>query len=172
MNPTKPQDIWNTELHDLRDGSHLPALLACVAATTGSILEIGAGSHSTPMLHAMSPNRWLVSAENDPYWRGVFGVYGNGTHTMSEGDGETLNELSSTHWSVVLVDSFPISQRWKSVSLFLPRADYVVVHDAQMEDVMGPIWPLIKKVPNQFMHKRFWPWTLVLSNTRPIPDIP
>ena len=49
-------------------GSHLPILLRAMKATTGPVLELGAGIYSTPILHALCQieGRKLVTYESDP----------------------------------------------------------------------------------------------------------
>jgi len=37
----------------VENGTHLPALLACVSRTAGGVIELGVGHFSTPILHAV-----------------------------------------------------------------------------------------------------------------------
>jgi len=186
--PADPKDMWKTEVQDLQAASHLPLTLACIATTEGPVLEIGVGFHSTPLLHSLlaGMQREFVSAESDPYWREVFEPIYALPRTIPSGCATTcydghhfvedtmanLEMLATKHWSVVLVDDSPGYPRCENVKLFLPVSDYVLVHDAQGEDIMEPMRPIIKDVPHQFMHKRYFPWTLALSLTRAIPHVP
>ena len=185
--PENPLEIWNhstawgTGVEDLQAASHLPLFLACIAATEGPVLEIGVGFHSTPIIHSLlgALGREFVSAESDQYWIDVFKRDyecppddGGFSHQFLVDDDSTIKSLAETEWAVVLVDDSPGYPRCDNVKLFLPVADYVLVHDAQGEDIMGPMRPVIKDVKHQFMHKRFFPWTLALSNCKPIPHVP
>jgi hypothetical protein len=185
--PENPHDIWNQYspwgpgVDDLQAASHLPLFLACIAATEGPVLEIGVGFHSTPIIHSLlgALGREFVSAESNPYWIDVFkpdytcALDDAGfSHTFLLDDYPTLKTLTERHWGVVLVDDSPGPPRCDNVSMFLPVSDYVLVHDAQGEDIMVPMRPVIKDVPYQFMHKRYYPWALALSNFRPIPHVP
>jgi len=159
-------------LIDFGAGSHLPVLLACLRATTGPVLEIGCGHISTPCLHsACCPWRPLVSLEENPHWLAVFQEWAVDGHRVEADSPENLAQHARQPWSVVFVDDSPGPPRAENVRLFLPVADYVVVHDAQGEDIMVPMRPVIAGVPHQLMHRRFFPWTLALSMTRPIPAV-
>lgn len=54
--------------------THVPALTACLAATTGPVLEVGAGIWSTPILHAACAptRRHLLTMEGKPEWLARF----------------------------------------------------------------------------------------------------
>lgn len=156
----------------LAAGSHLPALLACVAATTGQVCEVGVGHSSTPALHAVCcPHRRLVSLESDPEWRQWFEPwYVDGHESMVDND-ENIAILAKEKWGVVFVDDSPGWPRCQSVKAFLDVADYIVVHDAQGEDIMEPMRPIIAGIP-QHMHRTYFPWTLVISKHKPLPSVP
>ena len=153
-------------------GSHLPLLLACVAATTGPVLEIGVGHGSTPCLHSVCcPNRKLVSLEEDAKWLETFKAGECDGHTVELDSPAHLAELATQRWGVVFIDDSPGPPRADHVRMF-PVADYVVVHDAEGEDIMVPTRPVIAGVPHQFIYKTFFPWTLAVSLTHPIPRVP
>lgn len=153
---------------ELRWSSHLPALLACVAATKGDVLEIGMGWFSTPILHSAvcGAGRMLVSLEKDKAWRDKFADYNKPVHTIYEQvdyDKDPPCPFGFMRWSVVFIDDSPGPDRWKHVKRFLPVAEYLVVHDAGPEPgTIDPIMPLLSGC-FWMIHKRFTPWTLVVS---------
>jgi len=193
--PENPHDVWNGVpppgeplggVRDLDAASHLPLFLSCIAATTGPVLEIGVGFHSTPLIHALLRHlgRPFVSAESNLYWLEVFkrdytyagdgqpGDAASGfSHRFVVDDLATLSELANTRWGVVLVDDSPGWPRCENVRIFLPVADYIVVHDAQGPDIMEPMAEVVAAAPYKTLHKRYFPWTFAVSNTRPIPAV-
>ena len=85
--------------------SHLPALLACVTHTTGQVLELGMGSYSTPILHAVCRSRRLVSIEGGMEWMNRFADFASPSHQLV--CAAELGSFATEPWDVVLVDSAP-----------------------------------------------------------------
>jgi hypothetical protein len=177
-NPTL--DLWQGSNRDLGGASHLQLLLACVAATTGSVLEIGIGHSSTPVLHSICcPNRRrLVSLESDPDWRRNFMPWAVDGHELYDDTEEKLVELAlegaQKRWGVVFVDDSPGGEpRAAHLRRFLPIADYVVMHDAEPE---GNNFALAEEetrgCPYRVFYKRYHPHTLAASMFNPIPHVP
>lgn len=150
-------------------GSHLPALLACVMATEGPVLELGMGYFSTPILHAIChPDRHLVSFESDAKFAAMFADFTKEYHELKLG-WETLRTLYDEPWSVVLVDHEKAGRRASDAARFT-QVDFLVVHDAQhpagdspetigdqVLRLAGPVYPW-KRICN-----RLNPHTLVLG---------
>jgi hypothetical protein len=157
-----------TSEEQLAWGSHMPALLACIGATTGPVLEIGCGHFSTPALYALcfAAGREFVSIEQDLEWAKKFrGV----THTDSYE--HTLNALARHRWSVVFIDHSPgHGKRVEAFKQFMPVSEFVVVHDYHL-DSEETISPLIQPL-SVFHHvtRTYQPPTLVASLTHATPN--
>lgn len=151
--------------------SFMPALVACVAATKGPVLELGMGHFSTPVLHALcgTLGRILISIEKNPDWCKLFTQYRTDLHEIY-GDNETIGKLFiDRNLSVVFVDDSPGGEnRAKNLYGFLPMSDYVVVHDYHRDNEEA-IAPGLKGVPYKHITKTYEPPTLVASMTREIP---
>src|SRR5688572_9286028 len=117
-------------------GSHLPALLACVAVTDGPVLELGIGHFSTPHLHALcgAMGRQLVSVEQDDEWRNLMaGKYDCENHGFLKGVPEGIDSFG-VRWGVSFIDHSPGgANRANAFKQLIEVSDYVVMHDAQKD---------------------------------------
>lgn len=154
-------------------GSHLPCLLACLAATDGPVLEVGVGHFSTPALHAFcaASHRHLVSVDDHVEWVEEFrNRYMNAGHQFIAGDyDKVIPTLAMDRWSVVLLDNSPGGpRRATDLNLLLPYSEFVVVHDYHRENVEH-IQPIIN---GYYFHvsKTYQPPTLVVSKLRSMPE--
>lgn len=145
-------------------GSHLPALLACLGDTVGSVLEIGVGHFSTPALHAfcVQAYRNLVSVENNPEWISKFAHMECQQHRL-------VKEIAPTKgWSVVFIDDSPGGRhRADRFRDYIDNSIFVVVHDYHLENEEH-ISPLLKGVRHH-VTKTYQPPTLIASKVREIP---
>lgn len=145
-------------------GSHLPALLGCLADTVGPVLEIGIGHFSTPALHAfcVQADRRLVSVENNPEWMDKFVHLAGPQHQF-------VKEISPTKgWALVFIDDSPGGKhRADRFKAFIDNSIFVVVHDYHLEN-SDSIGPLLKGVRHHIT-KTYQPPTLIASKVREIP---
>lgn len=151
--------------------SFMPALVACVAATKGPVLELGMGHFSTPVLHALcgSLGRQLMSFEKNDEWRGLFTRYNTKLHEIY---GDIDNGMLFTglmNIGVVFIDDSPGGEnRKKHFVDFIDISDYVIAHDYE-KDNEEAIGPLLVKVPFKYVTRTYQPPTLIASMTREIP---
>jgi hypothetical protein len=175
-------NLWDGPNRDLGGASHLHLLLACVAATSGPVLEIGIGHTSTPCLHSVccAAQRPLVSLESDPDWLAQFSEWDRDGHVLGVDDQSAIAEArrgyQGQRWSVVFIDDSPGAEaRAEQLNWFLPIADYVVMHDCEPEG--NNHWPA-RRVLNEsncqhvLWYSRYHPWTLAASLYHPIPLVP
>lgn len=152
--------------------SHLPALLACVASSSGPVLELGVGYFSTPHLHALcgALGRLLVSVEPDEVWRAEF-VARFGSTTNHAFSGQWINP-SKVHWGVAFIDHSPGgANRAAAFKTLIEVTDFVVMHDAQKDaENFQAVEPLLAGV-NWHLCISIFPHTLVASKTRQIPEV-
>lgn len=127
-------------------GSHLAPLMACLGASRGSVLELGVGHFSTPILHAycIVAKRVLISVEDNLEWFDGFRqkYECDGHQFIREDYAAIVPELARTkQFGVAFIDNSPGGQRRLDdfVSL-IPVSDFVVVHDyhGENEDAIGP----------------------------------
>lgn len=152
---------------DIRIGSHIPILIKVMENSKGSVLELGAGYFSTPVLYWLckAQNREFVSYENDKEWQKIFGDV---VTYIDNWDKAPIDKK----WGVVFIDHKPAKRRIKDIKRLAKLADYVVVHDAQTshEKQYKYHWafPLYKY---KYMFDKVWPPTLVLSNFKDLKNL-
>lgn len=152
-------------------GSHLVPLMACVCATRGAILEVGAGHWSTPLLHryCAAGGRRLVSIDEDPRYIDPFAdmrVAGHELRTVRYS--VELPRLAQEQWSVVFLDQSPGARRAADALLFRDTADFILSHDYSGDEMPGLFAPILDRWPYRAVAK-FSPSTLVLGRV-PIPE--
>lgn len=154
-------------------GSHLMPLMACCAASNGAVLEVGMGDYSTPLLHSycVAAGRLLVSVETNTEWREKFRWCETPNHRIPFiNDYSDLRIFMHQHFGVVFLDQSHGDRRAGDAMLFRDSAEYIVIHDAQADDVMGPLKTILPQFQFNRMYDRYFPHTMVLSNKRPIPE--
>ena len=145
--------------------THLPLLAACVAHTSGPVMELGCGAFSTPVLHALCAalDRPLVSLENDEDWYRLFAPFGVGQHKVAfvkDWDAALADCLFP--WDVVLVDHSPPTRRVADMALLRPHVRLMVVHDSHHR--LYDYEPLLTQYAHRLEWKRYQPWTDVVSD--------
>lgn len=145
--------------------THLPLLIECVLRTTGPVLEMGAGSFSTPILHELvaKRGRLLLTVENNREWLDPFRPLAGLNHVLAE----SVDQLAAAgclpeRLSVVLIDSAPAQLRAGQFEAFARRADYLVCHD-WLCDAYG--WPnVFGRFKSVRIDTNLTPWTAVLAD--------
>lgn len=152
MSEYKPEQCW---------ASHLPALFSCLLATSGAVLEVGAGDWSTPLLRKFCEvsDRYFKSYEEDPVWAGKTGSI----HCEPSDMTRVLADWAADRkWSVVFLDHNG-HRRAADALLFVDSAEYVVIHDYPSPDIFKALDE--KRWKHQIVDKRARPWTLVLTQS-------
>jgi hypothetical protein len=141
--------------------THLPALFSALLTTTGPVLEIGAGSGSTPMLRAFceAAERRFVSIESNAEWAAKCGSF----HDRNYAE---LPVLVENQWGVVFVDHAPEEDRVRVANLFRDSAEIVIIHDWSSADTNAH--GSVGGFHHKQVDERFFPTTISLSNRRPI----
>lgn len=152
--------------------SHLPALVGCVVATAGPVLELGSGHFSTPVLHAACEGRRLVTADSDPEWMDRFRYLEHDLHEFVLVDDWSSFATLDEPWDVALVDNAPGHTRRTAIERLRTRTRYIVVHDTQAADHYG-YEPLLSTFEHRVDHRHSRPFTTVVSDQARIPfDLP
>jgi hypothetical protein len=149
MSDYKPEQCW---------ASHLPALFSCLLATSGRVLEVGAGDWSTQLLRKFCEvgGRSFTSIEEDPAWAARTGSQHVPLSSM------TGWLCESGPWSVVFLDHNG-HVRAEHALLFVDSAEYVVIHDYPSPDIFDKLD--LSKWKHHIVDKRARPWTLVLTQS-------
>ena len=99
-------------------------------ATDGPVLELGIGHYSTPILHYICRDRHLVSIDNNADWVNEFRSFETPTHRICFAD-PIMNAVIPEAFSVVFVDTAPVTSRIGLIRDFADRAQYLVIHDTE-----------------------------------------
>lgn len=153
-------------------GSHMPALLACVAASTGPVLELGVGHFSTPQLHAIcaTMGRYLLSVEsNDDWFTQMANIYETDEHGFLTGIPDGVDQL---YFGVAFIDHSPGgANRADAFRKLIEVSGYVVVHDAQQNaENFQHIEPMLKGL-EWHLCTGYFPHTLVASKKYALPKV-
>jgi hypothetical protein len=145
-------------------GTHLPPLMECLVTTTGTVLEIGCGEWSTPILFAycLAARREFVSVDTDAGWAARLTTQ-TGMKIECPPD---LYALSLRRWSVVLVDNDPAESRAEAAARFADCAEFVLIHDSENLYVVDTLDSVLDKWKYRLVYDTCVPNTLILSNTR------
>lgn len=146
--------------------THLPALMACLARSSGPVLELGCGAYSTPSLSEVCriQGRRLVSADNNRAWYERIAESFNGMHEVVHVPDWSASPLPDQYWGVALVDHSPANQRIVDVRrLAKAGTELIVLHDTDKPEFYG-YRPLFDEFKHHYTYKTLTPWTTVFSN--------
>ena len=149
-------------------GSHLPILLRALdLSEKGDVLELGLGTYSTPVLHWICSiqNRRLVSYENNEKYFNEFIKWKKDFHEIYLAKDLSTVDITSNHWSVVLVDQKPTEKRKNSIKRLANNADYIIAHDSEPEkDKYYKYSWVYRFFKYRYDYVKYLPHTTVLSN--------
>jgi len=178
-------DLW---------GTHIPVLAACVAKTTGPVLELGCGHYSTRLLHALcgAMGRQLLTVDVNLKWLARFADLRAPLHEIVHTDvisqfvgcrhfgrhpatGDLYEFPEGGRWSVVFEDSGIAQRRPDNLIALRGKADLFILNNTEPDPQgRGPTRPVyeLHRLPDfryRWDYKRYPVWTSVLSDS-PIPD--
>jgi hypothetical protein len=111
-------------------GTHFVPLAAAVARTSGAVLELGMGDHSTPLLHLLCRDRLLISADSSARWVERYAAFRSASHQLhAVDDWDRWHVIEEQAWAVAFVDCSPAELRVELVERLQGRAHFIVVHD-------------------------------------------
>lgn len=156
-----------TNEEQIKWGSHLPALGACLGVTTGPFVEFGCGHFSTPFLNQYSraTGRAFISYETNPEWAKLF----PGTLVVNDYLHAVQSISLTRDWSLVFIDGSPGGKaRMELFRECLPLSKFVVVHDYHLEN-SDAIEPYTIGLKMKHVFNAYEPPTLVASLTSAFP---
>ena len=152
--------------------SHTTLLTAAFTVTTGSVLELGSGLGSTPMLHGLcgSSGRSLKSVESNQQWfRALAPEYRRDWHQFRCVENFIDLPEYREEWGLVFVDHGIIEERKHSIVAFRD-APMVVVHDT-CHPRLYHYDEAFQEFKYQFDLKLFGPHTSVVSNSIDVDEL-
>jgi len=150
--------------------THLPILARIMLISTGPVIELGMGIHSTPLLHMFckEQGRKLYSYEEDSVWYKAHWAWASEYHFIElVTDWDTV-PIEREHWGVVLIDH--LGERRATDAIRVAQyADYVVLHDSngryEREYHYEKVYPFYKY---RYIYDKTGNHTTVLSNFIPV----
>lgn len=154
-------------------GTHMPALIKAVGASSGPILECGGGLYSTPFLHfaCYETRRPILTLETDPEFFEWLRPFESDYHQIRLITDWAGTDISGP-WSVALVDHNPTGRRKEEIKRLANTTDYIVVHDTnprlEGKYKYSEVYPLFK-YRRDFTREK--PHTAILSNFYPLENL-
>ena len=157
--------------------THVPILAWAVSTARGSILELGIGEYSTPLIHVLGRRGRVVSLETDQEYVDRFAPFCTDSHSLEHVQDWDDVPAFSEDWDVVFVDNTPAEARARCIERLRDRARLIVVHDthplAYASAPKTPVdhygfEPVFEKFPHQVTCKWFPYWTTILSCVDPL----
>lgn len=148
-------------------GSHQRVLLGAALRTTGTILELGVGWYSTPLLHEIAEvmKRKVITYDNIDYWLEQFMTL-NSKHHKLELVGWWGDMPLEERYGLVFVDQGQPAEREYAIRRLFLRTDVFVMHDTEETEQFAygyqRILPMFKYQWTDTCQKA---WTTVASNT-------
>ena len=144
--------------------THMPMLIKAVQASRGTVVEVGGGVFSTPLLHWLckEAGRKLITYENEPQFFAFSHEFQSHLHSVRLiKDWDEMDFKS--HCGVVFIDHHPEFRRGLDAIRFKDSADFIVMHDTERPDKYNynEVWKHFKYVHH---YKDCRPWTSVVSN--------
>lgn len=153
--------------------SHAPLLAACVAATSGTVIELGSGLYSTPLLQSLclAQGRILITVEHDRQW--LSRVYDERGHHPNHrcilvdawGDLDKYGEELTC--DVAFIDLAPADQRAWAIDVMRRWARILIIHDTETEQRHN--YPGVEERLRQFKYRvddrRRGPWATAVSDS-------
>jgi hypothetical protein len=148
-------------------GSHMLVLMRCFELSEGSVLEMGIGVFSTPLLHMLCfrNKRLLVSYDNDSNFVNSHRGFITPWHQLSlVKDWDEIN-IEDTKWGLAFLDHGPGERRLIDAQKLANNAQLVVCHDSELEVSDYYKYDEISKLfKYRYDYKDLMPNTSVFSN--------
>lgn len=154
---------------EMETSTHFPLLTKLVNHTTGTILELGSGLFSTPLLHWMcfENKRSLMTIERHAHYMDFARKFNTENHTVLHIKQVEEMDFGAQRFAIVFIDHSPKRPRTRGddAVLFVDRADYMILHDAGKD---GKAKYGYEQLYPRFKYRYDWegavPHTTVLSN--------
>ncbi len=154
---------------EMETSTHFPMLIKAVQKTKGTVVELGSGLFSTPLLHwlCFDNKRKLITYESYRHYLEFANKFKTDSHEIKFVE-NWAKENFDDHYAVVLIDhSIPrkTHTRGDDALRFKDKAEYIILHDAGEETFEKYGY---KEIYPHFKYRYDWtgcfPHTTVLSN--------
>ena len=148
--------------------SHVSVLAGVTHASSGPVLELGAGAYSSPILHWLCglQGRRLLTIEADADWMKIMDCYASALHEFKLSPTPSEDEQLGESWGMAFVDAK--GQEKSKCLMKLHHVPIVVVHDTHPHWLKHygfaeelPMW----KYRLTCKCEPFGNWTTVVSET-------
>lgn len=151
--------------------THIPLFAACLAGTSGPVLELGGGWYSTPLIHALCRDRRVVTLESDPELAArLAAAFANGRHTVRHvSDWAAAEEPDWEDWELAFIDHAPAERRRLELARLRGNADIIVVHDSDVP--FYGLEPELARFTHRVDYVLIWPHTTAVSDLDKLKEI-
>ena len=117
-------------------GSHKLVLAKALARVSTSVLELGAGDYSTPLIHtAAERGVKVLTIEDNKEWLNKYKhlkTYLHDFKFISSKDTQKFYDNDTEQWGLVFVDNGTWDARFAAIKKYKDVADYMVIHDCSV----------------------------------------
>lgn len=149
--------------------TYVGVLVRTLLISQGDVIELGAGSSSTPLLHwvCKDMHRKLITYENGIAYYEFARKFRSYFHRVVFV--KNWDEIdTATHRGLVFDDHLPMQRRGIEAIRFKDSADYIVMHDSEKDRYYSEVWQHFKYV---YTWKGCRPWTSVVSNFKDLSEL-
>ena len=153
--------------------SHLPLLTRIFDLSIGDVAELGTGYFSTLLFHwlATTFKRNVYSFESKEYWYKRAKKFENKYHHIVYCP-KWSDAPIERYWGMAFVDHSPGKQRPNEVIRLANYADYIVIHDTQMQsDTEYQFSTAFPHFKYKYDYTKVLPWTSVVSNFKDLSNL-
>ena len=115
-------------------GSHRLVLAKVLKRVSRSVLELGAGDYSTPLIHTVEERGVkILTIEDNPEWFDKYKHLKTDLHDFRYIDSGGIQEFydnDDEQWELVFVDNGTWEARIPAIRKYSGIADYMVIHDS------------------------------------------
>lgn len=142
-------------------------LIQAVLNSKGTVIELGGGIFSTPLLHWLCKmlDRDLITYEQEPNYYAFERQFQSRKHRIRFVEDWDKIPVPN-HVGVVFVDHHPPKRRMIETLRFKDSADYIVVHDTERQDRKYNKEEVFEQFKYRYDWKECKPWTSVFSNLK------
>lgn len=120
---------------NLRSGkmwtTHMPLLIKLLLGTKGTVIEVGSGPFSTPLIHWICSytGRKLITYENVQSYYKFAKQFQSKYHSIRFV--ETWDDMPVQECAVIMIDHEPSERRVVDIERFKDSCEYMIVHDTE-----------------------------------------
>lgn len=112
--------------------THTPVLIDVLQNSSGTVIELGSGIFSTPLLHwlCFKDNRKVITYENDVEYYDFSIQFKSDNHEVVFVDSWS-SIIFDDFYGVAFIDHDPTNRRITDMLLLMDKTDFIVLHDSE-----------------------------------------